>query len=72
MYKKMLDGFEEEVENFGNFPSYYMGLVTADGGLNITMAHLPSSIRTAKLLLDALTQQHIENSSVKQLNHGLS
>jgi NAD-reducing hydrogenase large subunit len=32
-YKKMLDGFEEEVENFGNFPSYYMGLVTADGGL---------------------------------------
>ena len=33
MYKKMLDGFEEEVENFGNFPSYYMGLVTADGGL---------------------------------------
>jgi NAD-reducing hydrogenase large subunit len=33
MYKKMLDGFEEEVENFGNFPSYYMGLVTPDGGL---------------------------------------
>jgi NAD-reducing hydrogenase large subunit len=33
MYKKMLDGFEEEVENFGNFPSYYMGLVTPEGGL---------------------------------------
>ena len=33
MYKKMLDGLEEEVENFGNFPTYYMGLVTADGGL---------------------------------------
>ena len=33
MYKKMLGGFEEEVENFGNFPSYYMGLVTPDGGL---------------------------------------
>lgn len=33
MYKQMLDGFEEEVENFGNFPSYYMGLVTPDGGL---------------------------------------
>jgi NAD-reducing hydrogenase large subunit len=33
MFKKMLDGFEEEVENFGNFPSYHMGLVTADGGL---------------------------------------
>jgi NAD-reducing hydrogenase large subunit len=33
MYKKMLDGLGEEVENFGNFPSYYMGLVTPDGGL---------------------------------------
>jgi NAD-reducing hydrogenase large subunit len=33
MFKKMLDGFEEEVENFGNFPSYHMGLVTPDGGL---------------------------------------
>ena len=33
MYKKMLDGLKEEVENFGNFPSYYMGLVTPDGGL---------------------------------------
>ncbi|XHH08769.1 MAG: Ni/Fe hydrogenase subunit alpha [Candidatus Bathyarchaeia archaeon] len=33
MYKKMLEGFDEEVENFGNFPSYYMGLVTSEGGL---------------------------------------
>ncbi len=33
MYKQMLDGLQEEVENFGNFPSYYMGLVSDDGGL---------------------------------------
>ncbi len=33
MYTKMLEGFEDEIENFGNFPSYYMGLVTSDGGL---------------------------------------
>jgi NAD-reducing hydrogenase large subunit len=33
LFKKMLGSFGEEVENFGNFPSYYMGLVTADGGL---------------------------------------
>jgi NAD-reducing hydrogenase large subunit len=33
LYKKMLQGLDEEVENFGNFPSYYMGLVTPDGGL---------------------------------------
>jgi NAD-reducing hydrogenase large subunit len=33
MYKGMLNSLSEEVENFGNFPSYYMGLVTNDGGL---------------------------------------
>ena len=33
LYKKWLVNFDDEVENFGNFPSYYMGLVTADGGL---------------------------------------
>ncbi len=33
MYKKMLDGLDEEVKHFGNFPTYYMGLVTPDGGL---------------------------------------
>ena len=33
MFKQMLDGLQEEVEHFGNFPTYYMGLVTPDGGL---------------------------------------
>jgi NAD-reducing hydrogenase large subunit len=33
MFKQMLTGLQDEVEHFGNFPSYYMGLVTADGGL---------------------------------------
>jgi NAD-reducing hydrogenase large subunit len=33
LFKKMLDGFSEEVENFGNFPTYYMGLVSPDSGL---------------------------------------
>jgi NAD-reducing hydrogenase large subunit len=33
MYKKMLGSLQEEVENFGNFPTYHMGLVTPDGGL---------------------------------------
>jgi NAD-reducing hydrogenase large subunit len=33
LYKKWLENFDEEVENFGNFPTYYMGLVTPDGGL---------------------------------------
>jgi len=33
MFKDCLKGLEEEIENFGNFPTYYMGLVTRDGGL---------------------------------------
>ncbi len=33
LFKKWLVNFDDEVENFGNFPSYYMGLVTSDGGL---------------------------------------
>ena len=33
LYKKMLIQFDDEVANFGNFPSYYMGLVTPEGGL---------------------------------------
>ena len=35
MFKDKLTGFEEEVENFGNFPTYYMGLVTPTGGLEL-------------------------------------
>jgi NAD-reducing hydrogenase large subunit len=33
MFKGKLDGLEEEIENFGNFPTYYLGLVNSDGGL---------------------------------------
>jgi NAD-reducing hydrogenase large subunit len=35
MFKDKLAGFDEEVENFGNFPTYYMGLVTPTGGLEM-------------------------------------
>ena len=41
MWKQMLDGLQEEVENFGNFPTYYMGLVTSDG----TLEHYDGTIR---------------------------
>jgi NAD-reducing hydrogenase large subunit len=33
LFKNLLQGLEEEVLNFGNFPTYYMGLVTANGGV---------------------------------------
>jgi NAD-reducing hydrogenase large subunit len=32
-FKNCLEGLGDEVENFGNFPSYYLGLVTSKGGL---------------------------------------
>ena len=41
LFKGMLAQFEEEVENFGNFPSYYMGLASPDGGLE----HYDGSLR---------------------------
>ena len=33
MFKGKLDGLKEEIENFGNFPTYYLGLITSDDGL---------------------------------------
>jgi NAD-reducing hydrogenase large subunit len=33
LFKNLLQGLGEEVQNFGNFPTYYMGLVTANGGV---------------------------------------
>lgn len=33
VFKKCLERLGEEIKNFGDFPTYYMGLVTADGGL---------------------------------------
>jgi NAD-reducing hydrogenase large subunit len=33
MFKNYLPKFEEEIQNFGNFPSHYLGLVTENGGL---------------------------------------
>jgi len=32
-FKDRMKGFEEQIENFGNFQTYYMGLVTSDGAL---------------------------------------
>ncbi len=33
MFKSVLNGLRQEVENFGNFPTYFMGLVTPEGHL---------------------------------------
>jgi len=41
LFKKWLPGLEDEVENFGNFPTYYLGLVTPKGGIE----HYDGNIR---------------------------
>ena len=35
MWKEVLEKCDEEVEHFGNFPSFYLGLVTDSGGLEM-------------------------------------
>jgi len=35
MFKNWFSGCTEEIETYGDFPSYYLGLVTADGGLEM-------------------------------------
>jgi NAD-reducing hydrogenase large subunit len=54
MFKKVLQTLNEEVQNFGNFPTYYLGLVTADGGLE----HYDGKIRVVgpngKIVADQL------------------
>jgi len=32
-FKNLFDGFSDEIRSFGNFPSYFLGLVDEDGGL---------------------------------------
>ena len=68
MYKKMLDGFEEEIENFGNFPSYYMGLVTADGGLEHydgTLTIIDNKGKVVSQCVDPTTYQEFIGEAVE-------
>ena len=54
MFKDLLDGFSEEVQNFGNFPSYYMGLVTASGGLEMYDGNIRIVDQDGKIIADQL------------------
>lgn len=57
MFKGSLQGFDDEVENFGNFPTYYLGLVTPTGGLE----HYDGKIRIVdaegKIVADQLAPE---------------
>jgi len=54
MFKDRLAEFEEEVENFGNFPTYYMGLVTATGGLEMYDGNIRIVDQDGKIVADQL------------------
>jgi len=54
MFKDRLEGLEEEVQNFGNFPSYYMGLVTASGGLEMYDGCIRVVDQDGKIVADQL------------------
>ncbi|MGD0643360.1 MAG: Ni/Fe hydrogenase subunit alpha [Candidatus Bathyarchaeia archaeon] len=54
LFKKWLENFDEEVENFGNFPTYYMGLVTADGGLEQYDGKIRIMNQNGKIVADQL------------------
>jgi NAD-reducing hydrogenase large subunit len=49
-----LNALNEEVENFGNFPSYYMGLVTASGGLEMYDGNIRVVDQDGKIVADQL------------------
>jgi NAD-reducing hydrogenase large subunit len=54
MFKNSLQGLDEEVQNFGNFPSYYMGLVTAAGGLELYDGKMRFVDQDGKIVADQL------------------
>jgi NAD-reducing hydrogenase large subunit len=54
MFKDRLSGLKEEVENFGNFPTYYMGLVTASGGLEMYDGNIRVVDQDGKIVADQL------------------
>jgi len=54
MFKDSLKGLDEEIQNFGNFPTYYMGLVTADGGLEYYDGKIRIVDPSGKIIADQL------------------
>lgn len=60
LLKDSFDAFTTEVESFGNFPSLYLGLVTADGGLEHYDGFLRIVDSNGKLLVDRLEPERYQ------------
>ncbi len=55
MFKKWLSGCTEEVETYGDFPSYYLGLVTDKGGLEMYDGNLRIVDNNGNIVADQLS-----------------
>jgi NAD-reducing hydrogenase large subunit len=60
IHKKWLGNFKDEVENFGNFPSYYMGMVKKDGSLELYDGNLCIKDDTGKIIVDQMNPDDYE------------
>ena len=53
-FKRMLDGYSEEVRTFGSFPSLFMSMVTPDGGLELYDGKIRIGDAHGKIVADQL------------------
>jgi NAD-reducing hydrogenase large subunit len=54
LLKSMVDQFEPEIESFGNFPSYFMGLVTPEGHIEHSRGNLRIVDENRNLVADQI------------------
>ena len=54
MFKNWLQGCTEEVETYGDFPSFYLGLITSDGGLEMYDGNIHIVDNDGKIVQDQL------------------
>jgi len=57
-FKDLLEGLDEEIQNFGNFPTYYMGLVTRNGGLEFYHGHIRLMDHNGAIVADQLEPEN--------------
>jgi NAD-reducing hydrogenase large subunit len=58
LFKRLLDQFKTEVENFGEFPSLFMGLVAPNGNWEHYGGHLRFMDSDGKIVADGLSEDN--------------
>ena len=59
-YKQVAAHFADEMENFANFPSLFMGMINEAGGLEFTDAHVHMIDAEGLILLDDMDAAHFD------------